>query len=90
MRYYDLRLRYSSSISQRAPAEQDLGRGFGYRISRDNLPIIAVGTACADQFKGKRGGRKGILHIDPDVKMQPKSRTRAKGESKQPNGTAIG
>ena len=70
MRYYDLRLRYSSSISQRAPAEQDLGRGFGYRISRDNLPIIAVGTACADQFKGKRGGRKGILHIDADRMMQ--------------------
>ena len=59
MKYYDLRMRYSTTINERAPAEQDLGRAFGNRQGPEDLPIIIVGKACFKQFKTGRSNRKG-------------------------------
>ena len=74
-RYYDLRLRYHNSLHFRAPAEQDLGRAFGFG-GKKSRPIIMVGKGCyreLDAGKSKRnaaGRCMGLLHVNPDEKMK--------------------
>jgi hypothetical protein len=66
LRYYDLRLRYSTQVA-RAAAEQDLGRACRWdKVDSDKLPIILVSKYLYDQLKTGRGGRKGLLQCPPD------------------------
>ena len=69
-------MRYATKISERAPAEQDPGRAFGYREKASDLPIIIVGTGCFRQLSVLRKGRRGLLVVNPDVRMQKKRRDR--------------
>ena len=69
LQYYDLRMRYATKVTERAPAEQDLGRAFGYRGRPEDLPIIIVGSGCFNQLKAGRYNRRGLLGVNPDTRM---------------------
>eukprot|EP00658_Telonema_sp_P-2_P066601 TRINITY_DN55588_c0_g2_i1.p1 TRINITY_DN55588_c0_g2~~TRINITY_DN55588_c0_g2_i1.p1 ORF type:complete len:339 (-),score=29.22 TRINITY_DN55588_c0_g2_i1:187-1203(-) len=75
LKYYDLRLRYSSEPSSRAAVEQDLGRAFGYCDKEKAPPIILVGTGCMQRIKIRenvrgKSNKIGICSVHPDMKME--------------------
>eukprot|EP00873_Tetraselmis_striata_P014894 jgi/Tetstr1/435158/TSEL_002615.t1 len=68
LRYYDLRMRYVNSCTERAATEQDLGRAFRYISSpgaEAELPTILVSDQLHNWLMGKRGGRMGLLERPP-------------------------
>ena len=73
LRFYDLRLRYANSWTQRAAAVQDLGRAFRYVSpgQEHEVPVVLLGAACHREIKNSIKGRKtgsarGLLRVDPD------------------------
>jgi hypothetical protein len=76
LRYYDLRMRYANSCSERAPVEQDLGRAFRYGPETDEypFPIVLVGAECATQLYGdgktRSQKKEQLLQLHPDEKME--------------------
>ena len=77
LRYYDLRLRYATSVA-RAAAEQDLGRACRWvkKTDMSSLPIVIVSSYFYKQLASGRGRCAGLLQCpaDPD-KMRQFTRT---------------